>query len=68
MIPITFVTQVDIGDIAAASALVIAIITFYISHAHVSRSEQIKTSRDIWANIDEKFDNIREIAKTVGLT
>ena len=30
MIPITFVPQIDIGDIAASIALVIAIVTFYI--------------------------------------
>jgi hypothetical protein len=48
MIPVTFVPQIDIGDIAASIALVIAIVTFYISYARISRREQIKTSRDLW--------------------
>jgi hypothetical protein len=60
MIPITFVPQVDLGDVAAAMALIVAVYTFYISHSHTPRSEQIKTSRDLWEHINEKYDPIRE--------
>ena len=66
MIPITFVPQIDIGDIAASIALVIAIVTFYISYARISRSEQIKTSEDLWQRINEKYAPIIDIGRSKG--
>src|SRR5215207_2695591 len=76
MMPIVFATiaesmvmqqpQLDLGVLIGAGALVVSAITFYISYTRESQSEQIKTSRDMWARIDVKFDKIRETAKTKG--
>jgi hypothetical protein len=50
-----------IGDIVGSIALLISAFTFYISHTQASQSEQIKTGRDLWASINEKFKPIQEI-------
>lgn len=52
--------QVDltfgIGDIVGSIALLVSAFTFYISYTRASQSEQIRTTRDIWAGIIEKVD------------
>jgi hypothetical protein len=53
----------SLGDIAAAIALVVAAITFYISHTQASRHEQIKTSMYMWERINVKYDMIRAESK-----
>lgn len=54
----------SLGDIAAAIALVVAAVTFYISYTQSSRHEQIKTSMYMWERINVKYDKIKEIAHT----
>ena len=74
MIPIAFVTIAEsmvmqlppvdlglVGVVIAAIALVITAITFYISHAHASRREQIETCMYMWERINEKYDPVVEI-------
>jgi hypothetical protein len=50
----------------AVVALVLSTYNAHINRARTSRSEQIKTSRDVWVRINEKFDPIREIARKKG--
>jgi hypothetical protein len=56
--------QVDftfgIGDIVGSIALLVSAFTFYISYTQASQSEQIKTSKDIWAGIIVKYNEFRE--------
>ena len=79
MIPILFATAIEgmfkqlpqidftfgIGDIVGSIALLVSAFTFYISYTQASQSEQIKTSRDIWASIDEKFEKVRKTLKEI---
>ena len=55
----------DLGDLLGATigsiALVVTAITFKISYTEASQSEQIKTSRDLWAGIFEKMRKIIKI-------
>jgi hypothetical protein len=64
-------SSLDLGDILGvvigSAALVITDITFYISHTQASQSEQIKTSKDIWASINEKFYRVDNELKTKGV-
>jgi hypothetical protein len=74
MIHITFATivesmfkqipQIDftfsIGDIVGSIALLVSAFTFYISYSQASQSEQIRTSRDLWAGIKDRVKKIRE--------
>jgi hypothetical protein len=56
--------QVDftfsIGDIVGSIALLVSAFTFYISYTQASQSEQIKTSRDLWAGIKDRVRKFRE--------
>lgn len=56
----------SLGLFVGAIALIVSVVTFYISHTRTSRSEQIKTSRYLWERIDVKFDKIRENAEIKG--
>ncbi|HEV2877381.1 MAG TPA: hypothetical protein VGW09_08905, partial [Nitrososphaeraceae archaeon] len=47
-------------------ALIISAYNAHINRIRTSRSEQIKTSRDLWERINEKYDPIREIGKSKG--
>jgi hypothetical protein len=49
----------SLGDFAGAIALIVSAITFYISHTQTSQSEQIKTSRDLMASINDKYEKVR---------
>ena len=74
MIPLPFPTvlesgikqlpQVDltfgIGDIVGSIALLVSAFTFYISFTQASQSEQIKTSRDIWAGIRDRVNKVEK--------
>jgi hypothetical protein len=58
------ISSLDLGDligaVIASIALIVSAYTFYISHTQASQSEQIKTSRDIWAIIAEKYNKYNE--------
>lgn len=47
-------------------ALIISAYNAHINRIRTSRSEQIKTSRDLWERINEKYNPIREIGKSKG--
>jgi hypothetical protein len=48
----------------AVIALVLSYHNFYVTHTRTSQSEQIKTSRDVWVRINEKYDPIIEIMRS----
>jgi hypothetical protein len=52
-----------IGDIVGSVALLVSAFTFYISYTQSSQSEQIKTSRNIWAVINVEWDKIKSIKR-----
>lgn len=54
-----------IGDIVGSIALLVSAFTFYISHTQASQSEQIKTSREIWARIYEMHEECGKKLLTV---
>jgi hypothetical protein len=58
-VDLTFILGVTTVTIALI-ALIVSVVTFYISHTRASRSEQIKMSWDLWERINEKYDRIRE--------
>jgi hypothetical protein len=58
----TFILTFSLGMIA----LVLSTYNFRDNRARTSRSEQIKTSRDLWERINEKYDPIIEIGRSKG--
>lgn len=44
--------------------LIVSAYNAHINRIRTSRSEQIKTSRDLWERINEKYDPIIEIGKS----
>jgi hypothetical protein len=48
----------------AIAALVLSAYNAHINHVRISRSEQIKLSREVWVRINEKYDPIIEIMRS----
>ena len=48
------------------AAILFSYYNFRVSRARTSKSEQIKTSRDLWERINEKYDPIIEIGRSQG--
>lgn len=58
----TFILTFSLGAIA----LILSYYNFRVNRARTSRSEQIKTSRDLWQLINDKYDPIIEITRNKG--
>jgi hypothetical protein len=56
----TFILTFSLGVVA----LVLSTYSFHINRARTSLSEQIKTSRDAWVRINEKYDLIIAIMRS----
>jgi hypothetical protein len=59
---ITFILSFGLG----LAAILFSYYNFRVSRARTSKSEQIKTSRDLWERINEKYDPIIEIGRSQG--
>ena len=52
--------------VVSVVALILSAYNAHINHTRTSRSEQLKTSREVWSLINEKYDPIKEIGRTKG--
>jgi hypothetical protein len=59
---ITFILPFGVSVVA----LIVSAYYTHINRTRTSRSEQIKTSRDLWERINEKYGPIIEIGRTKG--
>jgi hypothetical protein len=57
-VSVTFTLTFSLG----VAAFLFSYYNFRVSRARTAKSEQIKTSRDLWEHINEKYDPIREKA------